>query len=160
MEAFHDILRELIIKKDLNTNKASKFFKENGINVTRSDISTYINCNTIPREFRAKEMLKVLGYEISDEELKESLALSQVVKKNQTYGNSRYLWTGIRIPLTKLSDTEKNLAKIQSMLNQRMSEVNTIIGGKGISAYIATLIKADIEYNILDEILMEDKNGK
>lgn len=156
MDAFHEILTYILEENKLNKNTASKFLKTKGIDVERAIVSTYVNCTVVPRTFRAKQILQAFGYELSDEELREALELSRQVKKSQSYGNDKYFATGIKIPFSKLSSVEKNPLKIELMLKERINEINKRTNKKGTISYVATLIKADLDYGLLDDVIKEE----
>ena len=156
MEAFHEILEDLLSEKGLNKNTASKYFKKHGLDIERNVVSTYVNCAIVPNFMRAKEIMNILEYEISDEQLKECLVLSKQTRRSQRYGNDKYFVMGIKIPFSKLSSVEKNPLKVELMLKNRMDEVNGVLNGRGTASYIKALIRADLDYGLLDEILMEE----
>lgn len=158
MDAFHEILAYILEEKNLNKNTASKYLKTKGIDIERAVVSTYVNCTVVPKPFRAKEILQAFGYEMNDDELKEALNLSKQIKRSQNYGNDKYFVTGIRIPFSKLSSIETNPLKIELMLNQRINEINQRIKKRGTISYITTLIKADLDYGLLDDALKEEEN--
>lgn len=158
MDAFHEILAYILEEKKLNKNTASKYLKNKGLDIERHVVSTYVNCTVVPRAFRAKEILQAFEYELNDDDLKEALELSKQIKRSQSYGNDKYFVTGIRIPFSRLSSIENNPLKIELMLNERINEINRRLKKRGTISYITTLIKADLDYGLLDDVLKEEKN--
>ena len=157
---FRDILQAAMDDYGVGVRKLEELLIDAGItDINFRRISDYKNGNYTPSYVKAKQMLNVLDYEISEEELMDALQENrESIKDQEEYLNSesKEIRTTIRIKLKRLiPDTGPEEA--ERYLQERITE---LYGDETkLSNYVQSLIAKDLQQYVIDkEDIYNDEN--
>ena len=160
-KVFSDILKDTIEDNEISSYRNfERLLSEKGItDIKFRRIAEYCNGYTVPSFEKAKNMLNVLDYEISDEDLTSLLSKSRE-KAKEVKANFGYIQKG-KIQKSVFL-TYKNLIsgfeidEAESILNDRIEE---LFGDKTrFSAYVNSLIRKDLKEYLLTKEDVEREN--
>lgn len=139
------LLQEAIeMKFDGNITKTVEFLNNNNCSVSYSTIRTYKNNEVLPPFDKASQILKLLDYPITTDELIISLELSKKFLEDKLNTKAKYLTTAIRINPTNLKD-DLTVSELEDLINTRCIELFGDNKSKRIGAYIFKLIEDDLK---------------
>jgi len=149
---FKNILEIAMEDYGVGVRKFEEILIENGItDINFRRISDYKNGNHTPTYDRAKQMLNVLEYDISEEELLDALKENREnIKEQEEYLNSesKEIRRTIRIKLKRLIPGVEP-EEAERFLTERIEE---LFGeGNQISNYIQSLISKDLRQYVIDK---------
>lgn len=153
---FFQILQEAMTFTGNNTKSLERLLQENDIDdINFRRISDYVNGQYTPPYTKAKHLLDVLGYSMSEEELVASLdANKEYIKEMSFYKKEKKseYQTSIRLRLKNILPNREP-EYVQFMLENRIMD---LYGQDGkLSIYIQDLIATDLQRFILES---EDVN--
>lgn len=151
-ESFAALLRDAMERAGVGGRRLEDLLHDAGIhNISDKRISEYCNALHTPSYEKARQLLDVLDYPLSDQELLESLRRNrELIREGSAMGGSydpnRELHTTIRIKLRKLvpgQSAEEN----ERYLHERVLE---LFGReKSLSDYIQWLIAKDLSESVI-----------
>jgi hypothetical protein len=144
---FSALMLQLMQASSTALKQLFESLKQNGSSITYTSLSAYKTGTVIPPFEKASEILKVFGYEMSQDDLTSVLSYSRQELKNYKDETGTSHSQGIRI-LPSIFGEEYSSAQIMSRVDQRVNE-----GGFGnINNYINHLIKKDlVENNYMED---------
>ena len=156
---FSVILADAMVINNIGATRLEGLLRDRGVeNITYKRISEYANGLHTPSFEKARALMQTLEYDISDDELMETLRLNREKineEKESIYDYSREIRRTIRIRLRPLlpghtaEETERFL----------WNRINELCGEHQISLYIQNLIKKDLQEYIIsrEEITQDEK---
>lgn len=155
---FSFILKEILNEENLNLKKYCDLLNNLGLSITYPSLYAYYNGVTTPSFLTAKRILKLSKYKINDDELEQILDFSKKSIKADNSENSRILNLNLKIKPKQISEkyefqpsTLKSLIDVRSRelftTNEKLMKQFDVDGRSKLSAYIAYLIKKDLEEN-------------
>lgn len=69
--------------------EACKYLNNKGMDIKRTTLSTYLKGEVVPPYEKAKSILNVIGYELTEEELSDILKFSKENKKKSQIGKNK-----------------------------------------------------------------------
>ena len=147
-DCFCSILNYAMDQYAVNATRLSELLNDAGENVSRKRISAYMNAERTPKFERAKMMLSVLSYPISDSELKDSLEKNREYIKDETNFELRGINKSILLKYKNILP-ERPPEEVGILLDER---IEMLFGDrKCFSAYIQKLIGKDLREYILSK---------
>ena len=154
---FYQILQEAMAFTENNMKSLERLLQENGIeDINFRRISDYVNGQYTPPYTKAKHLLDVMGYSMTEEELVGSLeANKEYIKEMSFYKKEKKseYQTSIRLKLKNILPNREP-EYVQFMLESRIKELYGLDGK--LSIYIQDLIATDLQRFILES---EDVNN-
>lgn len=139
------LLQEAIeMKFEGNITKTVEFLNNNNCAVSYSTIRTYKNNEVSPPFDKASQILNLLDYPITNEELIKSLELSKKFLEDKLNTKTKYLTTAIRINPTHLKN-DLSVEELEELIDIRCRELFGENRSKRIGAYIFKLIEDDLK---------------
>lgn len=164
---FSTVLREIMFDEDMNLKEFYNQINNLNLKIGYTTLYNYYSGITVPSVTIAKNILKKAHYNISDIELEELLEYSKQFNQNEGNDNKKILRLNLKIKPDLISkEYEMKPEALRTVIELRSKELFTNkefmrmfdVDGKGkISAYIAYLIKKDLEEN--DIVKGEKNNG-
>ena len=147
-KGFHIILKDELSVAEITPMSFARRYDSANYKTAHRALLRYINCESVPRYAKARDVLSHLNIFMTEDDLIESLLVSEAQKKvrDATYRDSKYVKKSISLRVDKLSNTLKYPADILLALNARIKETTT----KGeFNEYIQRLVERDIDYGVL-----------
>jgi len=152
---FSSLLLQILQEQNLNLTELYKELNDLGFYITYPSLYGYFTGKMVPPFLKAKEILKVEKLNIDDEELARILNHSKRIQKEDYDENEKILTINLKIK-PELIDPKYTLQPkyLKSVIEMRAEEIfgnNELItqfsasGKRKLSAYIAYLIKKDLE---------------
>ena len=163
---FSRLILQILQEQDVNLTQLHKDLCNLGLNITYPSLYSYYTGVVIPPYSTAREILKTENMEMSEEDLKEVLAYSRKVYKDEKDDANRILNLNLKIrPESVSRNFRQNSKYLRSVIEMRADEVFgdedlvtqfSAVGKRKLSAYVAYLINKDLKENgLLEE--EEDK---
>lgn len=147
MLPFSEILKTEITDQGIQLSEVCSLINDDTITAKR--LSEYQNGFHSPPFEKARKILDALGYEMSEDDLKESLKENrEICRQNKEYSSDRYKVISLRIRFTKLLPG-KQPEEVERLLRNRIFD---LYGDETrISNYLHDLISKDLDEFILEE---------
>ena len=138
---FSSLFIQLLSSSEMSLRKVHQLLNDT---ISYPALSSYKNFNTVPPLDRARAILNVFNYPISDDELLEILAYSKKELKEYNEDDDKLYRKSIRIVP---SDIQANLTRqaLEQIITSRVLDVDPENGN--INKYITELIKKDLYEN-------------
>lgn len=168
--SFSRLILQILREQNINLTKLYKDLNNLGLNITYPSLYSYFTGVVVPPFSTAKKILKIEKIEIDDEELENVLSYSKKVYKSEKDDANKILNLNLKIkPESVDEDFKQNSKYLKSVIEMRADEVFTdenlvtqfsASGKRKMSAYVAYLIKTDLEKNGLIAKEARKKNEK
>lgn len=144
------VLDEGLLRKGWKCTDLYRAMEEKGYDVNLRTLQRYRSQATKPNFKTAKQILECLDVEATDNEVQELLDNSERSEGYQ-FSDLRYLERGIRIRISRMSDTLDNEGSILLALKDRIAATQNL-DKPNFNRYITMLIKKDIDEHILPTV--------
>ena len=161
VEPFGLMLTNAMAEQGVSCKRLEDFLLVSGVTtISRKRIGEYCNSQHTPSFEKARQILHALDYDISDEEILESLRLNRYViasgnavsGTNENFGR-RELRTTIRLKLWKVAPFQTTEATEQDIKNR----IRELFGDeRRMSDYVQWLIAKDLREAIISKEEIED----
>lgn len=141
MDSFSVVLRQLIDYSELSMRDLAAELKQSGSNISYPALAAYKNYYSVPPFDRARQILDMFQYEISDDELIAMLEYSRSELKSMREDNYSVIQQGLRIPASQFGQSY-NAIQVRDIIDQRIEELLPENGN--FNAYVTYLIKNDL----------------
>lgn len=136
---FSILLRQLMESENMKLKDLYEKLQGAGAQISYPTLSTYRKGNSVPSFRKAKQIVQLFDYPISDEELQDDLLFSKEVLHDQREENPDYIQRSVRI---KPELFGMNADSLQLVLRQRITD---LYGDEGnLNRYFNDLIKNDL----------------
>ena len=154
-DCFSSILTYAMDQYMVGGTRLSEILKDRGLDISKKRISDYMNSVRTPSFEKARAMLNVLEYPISDEQLIDALDKNRKFIKEEAYfvSDSRETIKSVRLKFKNILP-ELYPEETSTLLDER---IEMLFGDKkAFSSYIQKLIGKDLrEYILTKEEVLE-----
>lgn len=150
-KSFFEIYDLALKRKKWNCTRLSNELRERGFDISSRSLQRYRRKEMKPSTYTAKEIMKALEIEMTDDKLIKSLEIARS-EKIKNVNDSNCIERGVRIPYAKCSDIITDIDKIKALIDKRLVDTQ---GPKNpnLNKYLTDLIRYDIDNNILPEYI-------
>ena len=141
MDTFSKILIQLLGSSHMNMRDLYRALQAKDAGISYPALGSYKSFNSVPSFDRARMILDVFGYDISDEELSEILQFSRDELKSIREEDPMFMQQGVRLSPKSFSD-DINVTELRSMIDSRIADINPDNGN--FNSYVTSLIKDDL----------------
>lgn len=141
MDTFSGIFIQLLESSDMSMRDIYRALKEKGVNISYPALAAYKSFNSVPPFDRARMILDVFGYEISDDDLSDILQYSKSELKSIREDDLPFLQQGVRLSPKSFSENI-NVGELRSFIEDRIQEIE--LENNTFNSYVTKLIKDDL----------------
>ena len=120
----------------------------NNLKLSLRSLQRYLSRESLPTFYNAKEILRIIGIQASDDQIREALATADENRYDNMSKNN-YMQRGVRLKISQLSEEIDDPGIIMVELNNRIRSMPK--RKRNFNQYVTALIKMDIDKHILGE---------
>nr|MBQ4458676.1 hypothetical protein [Clostridia bacterium] len=154
---FSALLRQILEERNINLSKLFRELFDLGMDLTYASLYSYYIGKTAPPFEVAKKIITLENLNIENDDIEKILEYSRKISKSENEEKEKILNLNLKIKPTSISKAYKNSAnELRSLIEMRAKELFgdedmvtqfSAPGRRKISAYMAYLIKKDLEEN-------------